>query len=154
MTEPGGFLLDTSRWPLVVVEAPKRPVTDEEIDAFVAAQHAMLARGQRYVEIADTRDVHMMPPSQRKKFADFLRETDPVATQMCAGLAIVVRSPLMRGGMTAIFWIFQPSYPIKPVASIAEAGEFLIGAAQTANLDLSAAARDFLLGGEAAAQHT
>ncbi len=151
MSEQDGFTLDTSRWPLVVVNVARRPVTDAELDAFMEAQRAMLRRRERYVEIADTTHVHMFPPSQRKKMAEFLRETNPAADQLCAGLSLVVGNAVVRGGMTAIFWIFQPTYPVKAVATFAEAADFLRHAAASAGLALPPSARDYLARGPVAA---
>lgn len=144
MADPGGFVLDTTKWPLAVVHAAKREVSDAEIEEFFGEQRAMLARGERYVEMAQTDGVHMIPPSQRRRMADFLRETDPLATQLCAGLAVVIPNAILRGGMTAIFWIFRPSYPIKAVASVAEGAAYLLEVAEASGLPLSRAAREFL----------
>jgi len=144
---PGGYDLDTSPWPLVYVRSPTRAVSDDELDQLFEKQRSMLARGERYIQLTDTESVHILPASQRKRMADFLRETDALTASLCVAIAVVVRGPVYRGGLTAVLWLFRPSYPIRAVANHAEAAAFLVDAAAKAGLSLSPAARACLANG-------
>jgi len=153
MSEPGAFATDTSRWPLVVMRAATRRVTDEELEAFVAGQREMLARGDRFVEICDTRGITMVHAGQRRLLADFAKDTHPEASKHCAGLAVVVQSPIIQGGMTAILWMFRPSYPVRAFTTLEEAGAFLQERANSAGLVLPPDALDYLGSGRPLERH-
>ncbi len=144
MSTANSFTVDSSLWPLVVVHLPREPVTDQEIERFLDAERAILNRRERYVAITDASKCHAFPAHQRRRMSAFLQETNLAAQHLCAGLAIVMANPLLRGGMTAVFWIYQPSYSIKTFETVADAADFLFQAAAEAGLELPAAARAYL----------
>jgi len=153
MSIPGAFATDTSHWPLVVLHGATRRVTNEELEEFVAGQKEMLARGERYVEICDTRGITMVPAGQRRLLADFAKSTHPEASKLCMGLAVVVPSPIIKGGMTAVLWMFSPSYPVRAFTTLEEAGAFLVERAESAGLVLPPDALDYLRSGQPLERH-
>ena len=72
------------------------------------------------------------PASQRKTAAEFMARNDGLQRLASAGGAIVVASAMVRGVITAVFWIRPPPVPPKIVSSREEG--YLYG------LDLLAAA--------------
>jgi hypothetical protein len=144
LSTANSFTVDSTLWPLVVVHLPRESVTDEEIERFVEAERVILNRRERYVAITDATKCFLFPPRQRRRMSSFLQETNEASRHLCAGLAVVMANPLLRGGMTAVFWMYQPSYSIKTFETVAGAADFLTQAAALAGLELSSAARAYL----------
>lgn len=116
-----GILQDMSHWPLVIVGSGNTASTDEEIQRFIQDQKAMLARGERFVELADMTHAQMMNASQRRTLADWLKEAEGPSKRLCVGVSVVITNPLLRGGMQAVFWLASLSVPMKTAANLEEA---------------------------------
>jgi hypothetical protein len=59
----------------------------------------------------------MTPASQRRIAADWVKRNDPVAKVATVGGATVTPSPILRGIMTAVFWLQPSSRPMHLVAT-------------------------------------
>lgn len=75
------------------------------VEALVAAQRAPFA----WVVMADA----MLSTSakQRKMFSEAEVRMQPQDKRFCAGTAIVLSSPVVRGVVTAVYWLTPPVYP-------------------------------------------
>ena len=73
--------------------------------------------GDRYALVLDLSIAPPMPPRQRQLLTDQMRAAEGELAIDCVGTALVFRSPLMRGLLTAIFWLFKPPYPTRAFAS-------------------------------------
>ncbi|MCB9530148.1 MAG: hypothetical protein H6721_00490 [Sandaracinus sp.] len=70
--------------------------------------------------VLDFREVKSTTAVQRKMFADFQLQTEPLDRRHNAGSALVMTSGLVRGFVTAVFWLKPPVYPTQTVASLDE----------------------------------
>ena len=75
--------------------------------------------------LADVRALSAADARSRKRVADAFLRLSPVMERRAVGHAIVMSSPLIRGALTAIFWIKQPSWQIRTFAEITEADAWL-----------------------------
>jgi len=113
--------VDDRHFPLVVNIIPER-IRAEQLPAFFAKSEAVLRRRQPYVTITDATACRELPNAMvRKALADWSKEFDPLMKQYTLGSAIVITSPLVRGGLTALFWLAPPPYPQQVVPTLPEA---------------------------------
>ena len=134
-----GIALDISAWPLVQVTPPPYSLSDEAVMEFVDF-HRKLVRSQPtpHVLILDLRDCDRLNNHQRTRLSKVLSSADDDgAASSCAGTALVFSSPMLRGILTATFWVFRPLYPVKVWPDVASAQRWaytlLAGSAQLSN---------------------
>jgi hypothetical protein len=100
-------VIDLSRHPLVIVRFVGLP-TEAEFDAYLEGMtRFIIERKQKTVTILDASQSDRTPASQRKKQAVWLKSHENLLRQYSLGTAFVITSPLVRGVLTAIFWL-QP----------------------------------------------
>ena len=76
---------------------------------------ACLARGSPYVLIFDLSHSGLPNPVQRATLAAHIRKNKPRSAAWVRGIAVIAPSPLVRGVLTAIFWL-------EPLPSISRCG--------------------------------
>jgi hypothetical protein len=106
-----GVRVDTGYWPIVLVEFPERRVPDEAVHAALDALEAMMKEARRskekiYVVTDLTRMRQITPASQRKYTAEWAKRTDELARSTTIGGAYVTPSAILRGIITAVFWLY------------------------------------------------
>lgn len=123
----GGIAVDTSFFPLVVIEMPKHPLTDAEVDGMIAALTAILRRREKHLVLIDGLDIELgINPKQRKSFTDFASNAEMrELSRFKLADVLLLSSAILRGAMTAVFWIAPPVSPTKPFATIDEALPFV-----------------------------
>ena len=95
---------------------PRGKATDAEVEALLAAFKRPLNWREKYVEIFDGTNADPGSPTQRRRIADWMRaHTSLIST------AIVIPSALVRGALTAVFWIQPMPCPYTVVSTMAEA---------------------------------
>jgi hypothetical protein len=110
-----------SRHPLIVVTFDGL-ASEREFDDYLAKMTTeVLERKQRSVTILDARTSGRAPASQRKKQAEWLKKHDALLRQYSLGSAFVITSPLVRGVLTAIFWLQPMATAYTVVGSLGEA---------------------------------
>lgn len=120
MNEPD---VDDRFFPLVVNTIPER-LRAEDLPRFFARSEEVLRRREPYVTISDTTATREIPnASVRRALADWNTKVEPLMKQYTLGSAIVITSPLVRGGLTALFWLAPPPYPQEVVATVEQALE-------------------------------
>jgi hypothetical protein len=113
--------VDDRHFPLVVNIIPER-IHAEHLPAFFARSEAVLRLGRPYVTITDTTACQELPNAVvRKALADWSKQFEPLMKRYTVGSAIVITSPLIRGGLTALFWLAPPPYPLQIVATLTAA---------------------------------
>jgi hypothetical protein len=113
--------IDLSRYPLVVVTFVGL-ATEAEFDAYLAAMTKMInERKQKNVVILDATQSGRSPPSQRKKQARWIKEHEHLLRAYSFGTAFVITSALVRGVLTAIFWVQPLPNDYTIVATLEEA---------------------------------
>jgi hypothetical protein len=117
----GSIRVDDSRFPLVLTVF-EGPVNDAEFDAYLEeTTKRTISRQTRNVVIVDASAASRPPASQRKRQADWLNQHRPMLKQYNLGTVFVIANPLIRGGLTAIFWISPMPSPTTVVATYAQA---------------------------------
>jgi hypothetical protein len=111
--EFGGIRVVVADWPVVVTEFPEKAVPDDALRSVFAQLESLMTDAQRDGEkvfiITDiSRMRQITPASQRRLAADWLKRVGPLTLVASAGGATVTPSTLLRGVITALFWL-QPS---------------------------------------------
>jgi hypothetical protein len=102
--------VEERRAPLYVVRFP-RTARDAEVDAFCKALAAWWPEvRERVWYIVDARQVQSAPAVQRKRFGEQENASRPYTGTYHAGAAMVVSSQLVRGLITAVYWLSPPNY--------------------------------------------
>ena len=116
-----GISIDTTQWPLILWDSPPRRVSDRAFaDAmtYVGELSRTTPPGERSFMLTDlSRLVEAAPASQRKYAADFMSEHRDLIRRVSAGAGIVAKSAVVRGGITAVFWIRPPPVETRVVAT-------------------------------------
>jgi hypothetical protein len=108
---PAEIELELQAWPIVRVRPHGTP-TDEQMQAFLEEYRAMEnKRGGPYVLVLDLRFCAKISPAQRKMLTDDMAE--PGQDAPCKAMAMIFDSKILRGILTAIFWVRRPPYPLR-----------------------------------------
>lgn len=99
--------------------------TNDELDDFLDELDRLLRRPGRKLALIDLLDSNVSPPMQRRRQADWIARNERVLRRDFAACAIVLDNPLLRGAVTAIFWISPLPLPTHIAASRQEAQGFL-----------------------------
>ncbi len=112
--------LDVTHAPIYIARLPRVSDDGDLIQYFAALEPFLLKHTRPYVFITDTTFVTSATATQRRIVAESdirLREHD---AKWCAGVAIVAKTALVRGAVTAVYWISPPVYPYRVVATLSE----------------------------------
>jgi hypothetical protein len=108
--------VSTAYWPVVVFELPEGKISDANARAMFDCMEAVLSQGvkgrQKAFIVSDFTAVREIPPASQRKYAGEWLERN---TQLCRagslGTAHVTPSAVLRGLITAIFWIHPSPTP-------------------------------------------
>lgn len=90
---------------------PDHP-TNEELDSFVRARNEWSKQASYPVAwLVDLSNITTASPVQRKVFADHVKSFEPFDVKYTAGVAAIVPNALMRGLVTAVYWLTPPKFP-------------------------------------------
>ena len=120
MPEQAMLVVDTSRWPLVILTYSGRP-TNEQLESHLReVEEKVLSRREHFVQVIDQSRGEMPDAVQRAQIAAHQERMENEYSTYCLGEAYVV-TPQSRGAMVAIFWLAKPPYPYLFADGIAEA---------------------------------
>jgi hypothetical protein len=105
----------------IVTVSPPRELTDEVVVAVLRDLEARLARGGSYGLIFDLSKAGTPNAVQRQLLAAHMRKNRALIERNVRRLAVVAPSSLVRGVLTAIFWIEPPPVPYEVFGSRNEA---------------------------------
>jgi hypothetical protein len=110
------------RYPVVIVRAGAYELTDEQ---FTQAVNDFIDEIQKregfYGLVVDTLGAHSCPPSQRRILADLTKPYEHMVKKRSPAMGMVIGNGLVRGMMTAVFWIYKPPTEIKVFSEAEEA---------------------------------
>lgn len=113
--------IDIAEAPLYVMRFPAR-ATDAEIREFCEHREAWArTANHRCAWVADLSGLDSVTATQRKIFAEHLKRFEAHDVAHNQGSAIVVPNTLVRGIMTAVFWLSPPKFPNQAFASVGPA---------------------------------
>ena len=116
-----GIRLDTSNWPILVL-TPMDNISDQSIQDFMERYFAMVdAKKEHYALIVDLRQKTNMSRKHLKFHADELNKNKEFAEGYNAGTALIVNSPVIRGIMMSVFWLFSPKHPTNDFKTMEQA---------------------------------
>jgi hypothetical protein len=96
-------------------------LTDARVSSVLGELEELLRRGASYVLMFDMRAAAMPSSHQRESLALHIRANRDAIRRCVRGVGVVASSPLLRGAVTAIFWIEPPGIPHRVLRTIAEA---------------------------------
>jgi hypothetical protein len=121
-TDGESWRIDTTRWPIMIITVLSPSIRDDCLRKSLSVAISMLAeRGGPYSLVLDNRLVNYLPAMQRKMIADSMALRAERARSLCRGMALVMVSPLVKGLLTAIFWLRQPVIPTRVFTQLDEA---------------------------------
>lgn len=122
----GEVLVVTTCWPLVLCALP--PVMNgAAIDDMNTKMAALFARRETFALATDARLVTGLPSAtERRALAEFLNRPEQIQNlrRYSAGAATILASPLARGALQAIHWLWTPPNPQHVAADLSDAIEF------------------------------
>jgi hypothetical protein len=132
LREFGGIRVDTTDWPVFVLEIPEFRLVDSDISLAVSYIEQIWRECEKDREkcclVTDAGRIQAIPPaSQRKLCADWAKRTAELQRVVSVGGACVTPSSIIRGIITAILWIYKP---VNPVAFFATRDEAKLQAIQ------------------------
>ncbi len=129
---------DTTYWPLAVLVLPA-DVTSLDIEPLARSLTACFAKNQRFLSLTDASLVANLPDAKgRNAIAAFTKSIEAMTQKHVVANALVIKSPIARGVLTAIQWVAPPVVPTIAASSSEEACRFLGDIASTSGLDLTA----------------
>jgi hypothetical protein len=123
---PATIRVTNADWPIVLVEFPEKRVPDEELVSALDQIESFLKQAKRSREMLFfITDLTLMrettPANQRKVTAEWLKRTGPLARAASVGGATVTPSAILRGIITALYWLHPSPTPSFSVATRHEA---------------------------------
>ncbi|HEY5961766.1 MAG TPA: hypothetical protein VIV60_34645 [Polyangiaceae bacterium] len=106
---------------VTVVGDVRHPTEHEAIVRFLEALRAFADKRQVYANIVDLTQCGILLPVERQFIGDSFNEHRELYRQYLAGVAVILRSPVVRGALTAIGWIHPYPSPIEFVADFPQA---------------------------------
>jgi hypothetical protein len=114
--EFAGILVDTTLWPVLLCEFPEKRVPDPEFrEALSYIEQLMrdaVASREKCYQVTDiTRVREIAPATQRKYAAEFIKRNASLSVAATLGTGSVTPSSILRGIMTAVYWISPSPTP-------------------------------------------
>ena len=121
-----GLMFDEQAWPLLYIRFPAKGLNDESLEAFIERYDEYLDRREPFAAISDSRGVlKAINANQRKRMVVWFEKTWNVAKKYNVANAVLLKSAMVRGALTAVFWMKAPPGPTKAFGSVAEAAPWL-----------------------------
>lgn len=115
-------VIDTDRWPVVRIQFPSRALSDAALGDFLERADEMLDTGGQCAAILDMERATFVPSAtQRARFAGWMRANGDRNRRQIVGTAILAKSAILRGTITAIYWLQKPVTPQHVAADLGDA---------------------------------
>jgi hypothetical protein len=120
--EFGGIRIETIDWPIILMEFPEDRVADAEfhrsLEYIEQLMRESITNREKSYQITDITRLREMPPASQRKYAsEFVKRVEHVSKLASLGTASVTPSSILRGILTAIFWLSPPPTPTVFVAT-------------------------------------
>jgi hypothetical protein len=106
--------------PLFLQQFPRQATDDEVRDMVEHIERLVFSMRSPYAWVVDLGGVLAASASQRRIFSEHEDRTKEHDAQLNAGSAVLTRSALATGLVTAVFWLSKPSYPTKVFSDVRE----------------------------------
>lgn len=139
MAKPVAFW-DYDGFDPIRVQIQLRHIEVDALEAYLAEQTIQMRNsaevGSKVFMVIDARAGMRPPPEIRRMQADWLAENQENMTKSVIGIAFVVENRMVRGAMTAIFWVSSPPIPYNVFGSLEEAMAHAVETCDAAGLQL------------------
>jgi hypothetical protein len=144
-----GVRVSTDDWPVILMDFDAGIVPDPALNDSLAYLEQLYTEarrdGARTFTITDLSRTHQLAlANQRKVVSEWMTRTLQLQKAVCLGGAIVTPSTILRGLVTAIYWLVPPPVPSTFVATRREAYSASIKAFDAAGVLLSPALHEAL----------
>jgi hypothetical protein len=100
-------------WPIVLIEFPEKRVTDADLHAVLEYIESLFNEAvknrEKFFVITDLTVMREITPANQRQFtAEWIKRTGPLSRAASVGGATVTPSAILRGIITALYWL-QPS---------------------------------------------
>lgn len=103
--------IDDSRFPLVVIRYVGS-TSDQEFEQYLSQmEELVLARRATNAVILDASKADAASATQRRMQAEWMKAHETTLRRYSVGNAFVITSTVVRGALTAIFWLQPPAVP-------------------------------------------
>jgi len=111
-------------------------VRDSDVAEAAAVFDRIFLRGEKFTSLADIRDLTGIPgAAERKAIADWMRRIEPEMKRHCVGAGNLMKSSVVRGAMTAIYWLFEPPVPQHYPATLEDGIDWCVQRLAAAGVD-------------------
>ncbi len=114
------FAYNDLEWPLLIIKASGES-SDRDLDRYIATLSEALSRCERHVVVVDASEGQNLKSTHRKRVAAWNQANEPALKKYRAGLVLVTESAVLRGLITAVYWLFPPPFPYRTADSIDDA---------------------------------
>mgnify|MGYP000512727133 CR=1 FL=1 len=91
--------------------------TDESYQAYIDDVAAAFRSQEKFVMLFDTGGLANLPARHREMLTQWLADTEDEFKGRWLGAAFVIRQRMLRGVLSAMYWLNPPYYPHKVVGS-------------------------------------
>src|SRR5262249_31740331 len=116
---------------VIVTVTPPSGLSDAGIASILSELETRMARGSKYVLVFDLSGGGTPTPVQRKLLAAHMQKNKALIGRWVHALGVVVPSSIVRGMLTAIFWLEAPPVPCQMFGTADEAAFWARGQART-----------------------
>jgi hypothetical protein len=130
----------------VYVRYPSNGLNDQGLEVFLERVMSYLRRRDRFACLIDCRGMTIAhTANQRRRIAEWLAEPELQRLSPHAiTIAVLFRSALIRGALTAVNWIKLPPAPVKAFGSVADSAPWLRQRFEEESMTLSPSMEDLL----------
>lgn len=144
MSSTEGYEFHEDMLPICLL-VTRRTLTADDAPGVFEYYRSLCRRKIRFVAVSDVRASLSMPDARtRQRFAEEAARFATDAAAWSLGASVVVDSPLIRGALTAIEWLYRPARPTRYFSDFNEAIAWAGALLQARNVALTPAIRSFL----------
>ena len=118
-TQESEVVIDKQVWPLVMVSFPPGKITNRAFETYLNNLDELFLTGIQYVTVTDSTLLRTSINAEQWAMLDrWIGKNASQIARLSFGNAIVVNSALIRGVLTALYWVKKPPNPHKVVNSV------------------------------------
>lgn len=111
---------DETKWPIVICKAVGDS-TDEDISTYTQVLRSYLDRREHHVVVVDARNGKSLNSRHRRQVAEWNKANARSLSVYRGALILVTPSTLLRGMITAVYWLFPPPFSYRAVETMEDA---------------------------------
>jgi hypothetical protein len=111
--------IDEGRAPILYITY-RGQIANAEVQRVVDAVPRWTGRGAPFAIVVNTLEAEPLSAEQRRMLATTLNEDGKAQERTLRACAVILRSAVMRGVLTALTWLSRPTFPIETFATVAE----------------------------------